>query len=526
VANGLFAAGLGDNLVANMAALPASLAPATGKRAYVRVWFSPSGNTGTFQALSPDTEMRSVPFAREAGSVAGIATANLPQLNAANTFNNVSGITVQGSGPVWDAGTSRPVPANGTMVPSGGGSRMEFLPGCSAFRAGYVNNNQWDLANIGMYSTATGYDTTASGQFSTAMGYNTTASGTYSTTWGIYTEAKGLCSTALGASTTASGDYSWASGYFAKAIGKYSTAWDENTTASGDYSWARGYFAKAIGKYSTAWGANTTASDDYCWASGNWSTASALYSTSIGDSTVASGIFSTAIGKNNTASGWGSTAIGQFTTASGDYSTAIGDHTTAPSYAETALGCWNTTYTPVGLWSLSAGDRLLVVGNGTSDTRSDAFIINKRGDAWLAGTLLQASDRTKKTDIVAVDTATILAGVASLPIATWRYKNDTATHLGPMAQDFAAAFHLAGTDTSIASVDADGVALAAIQELKKQLDAKEARLAAVEADNAAKDEAIAALAADNAELSQENGQIKATLAKLAARLTALEAKRP
>jgi uncharacterized coiled-coil protein SlyX len=204
----------------------------------------------------------------------------------------------------------------------------------------------------------------------------------------------------------------------------------------------------------------------------------------------------------------------------------MGEGSVAPSYAETAVGSYNTNYTPSSIINWSAGDRAFVVGNGTPGARSDAFIINKRGDAWLAGTLLQASDRTKKTDIVAVDTATILAGVASLPIATWRYKNDTATHLGPMAQDFASAFHLAGTDTSIASVDADGVALASIQELKKQLDTKEARLAAVEADNAAKDEAIAALAADNAELSQENGQIKATLAKLAARLTALEAKRP
>jgi hypothetical protein len=198
----------------------------------------------------------------------------------------------------------------------------------------------------------------------------------------------------------------------------------------------------------------------------------------------------------------------------------MGDNTSAPSYAETAFGCFNTTYTPDSLGSWSAGDRLLVVGNGTGDTaRSDAFIIFKNGNATLKGTLTQLSDRNAKTDIVAVDTAAVLAGVASLPIATWKYKTDTATHLGPMAQDFSEAFELGDTNTGIATVDADGVALAAIQELKKQLDAKEARLADVEADNAA-------LAVDNAELAKENGQIKAALAKLAARLTALEAKRP
>ena len=48
--------------------------------------------------------------------------------------------------------------------------------------------------------------------------------------------------------------------------------------------------------------------------------------------------------------------------------------------------------------------------------------------------------------------------------------NVTATpHMGPMAQDFHAAFGLGTDDKHIATVDADGVALAAIQGLNQKL---------------------------------------------------------
>jgi len=42
--------------------------------------------------------------------------------------------------------------------------------------------------------------------------------------------------------------------------------------------------------------------------------------------------------------------------------------------------------------------------------------------------------------------------------------------MGPMAQDFYAAFGLGGSDTTITTVDPDGVALAAIQGLNEKLE--------------------------------------------------------
>jgi len=74
----------------------------------------------------------------------------------------------------------------------------------------------------------------------------------------------------------------------------------------------------------------------------------------------------------------------------------------------------------------------------------------------------------------------VLDKVAAMPISRWTYKNsDGSTHLGPMAQDFRAAFNLGADDTSIATVDADGVALAAIQGLNEVVKEKDTEIQAL-----------------------------------------------
>lgn len=104
------------------------------------------------------------------------------------------------------------------------------------------------------------------------------------------------------------------------------------------------------------------------------------------------------------------------------------------------------------------------------------------------------SAREAKQGFAPVDAAAILAKVAALPLSTWAYTNaPTIRHLGPVAQDFHAAFALGNDDKHIATVDADGVALAAIQGLHQLLQEKEARLAQLESAARAKDVRIASL---------------------------------
>jgi hypothetical protein len=71
-----------------------------------------------------------------------------------------------------------------------------------------------------------------------------------------------------------------------------------------------------------------------------------------------------------------------------------------------------------------------------------------------------------KTGVVPLDDAAVLAKVAALPLSTWSYISERGVrHVGPMAQDFYAAFHVGEDDRHITSIDEDGVALAAIKGL-------------------------------------------------------------
>jgi hypothetical protein len=87
------------------------------------------------------------------------------------------------------------------------------------------------------------------------------------------------------------------------------------------------------------------------------------------------------------------------------------------------------------------------------------------------------SDRNAKNDFSPVNSQAVLAEVASLPLTTWSYKTEPGVrHVGPMAQDFHAAFAVGEDDRHIAEVDEGGVALAAIQGLNQKLNEKDAEI--------------------------------------------------
>jgi hypothetical protein len=98
------------------------------------------------------------------------------------------------------------------------------------------------------------------------------------------------------------------------------------------------------------------------------------------------------------------------------------------------------------------------------------------GGAWT-----NASDRTQKEGFSAVDGQRLLRALAGIPIRSWSYKAEPGVrHLGPVAQDFYRAFRLGGDDRHISTIDAEGVALAAIQALHAENRTLERRLAALE----------------------------------------------
>jgi hypothetical protein len=77
------------------------------------------------------------------------------------------------------------------------------------------------------------------------------------------------------------------------------------------------------------------------------------------------------------------------------------------------------------------------------------------------------SDSQSKAGIRPVDGNQVLERLMSLQVSTWNYRGQAASirHIGPMAQDFYSAFQVGDDNHYISTVDEEGVALAAIQQV-------------------------------------------------------------
>jgi trimeric autotransporter adhesin len=393
----------------------------------------------------------------------------------------------------------------GTIPLTGAGARLMWHPRKAAFRVGRVTGSQWDDANIGNSSVATGYNTTASGGFSTATGGGTTASGSYSTAMGYNTTASESFSTATGAGSTASAQSSTAMGQSTTASGWASTAMGVATTASGGVSTAMGDGTTASGLASTAMGSSTTASGSYSTAMGLETTASGLYSTAMGESTRASGTFSTAMGRRASTQGFSGSFVYGDATTNGDTVRASMTH----------QATWRTT----------GGFRVF-----TNSALTTGCSIAAGGGAWSC-----TSSRLEKENFAAVDGEEVLRRLRDVPVTSWNgiAEGPEVRHIGPMAQDWHAAFALNDDPLTIHQGDLAGVSLAAVQALdertrgvpgvERELAVLRAENAALRADAALQRGEAAALRDEAAWLRAEAAEQRARLERQRARLERLEA---
>jgi hypothetical protein len=160
----------------------------------------------------------------------------------------------------------------------------------------------------------------------------------------------------------------------------------------------------------------------------------------------------------------------------------------------------NTSTATVWGFNLTGTDFVL----NESSTAPIEMTVFKGGNVTIAGTLTQNSDRNTKMNIVEASPAAVLAKVDTLPISFWTYKQDDPKirHMGPMAQDFAAAFGLGEDERHIAPIDVAGVSLAAIKALHQEVEQKDA--------------AIQALRQQNDDLARRMAELEAKIESLAA----------
>jgi hypothetical protein len=377
----------------------------------------------------------------------------------------------------------------GNIPMTGPGTRVMWYPFMAAFRAGVVSGigaNYWDNGNTGLGSVAFGYNTKATGQYSLAAGTHTTASGKAGFAMGDQSEASGAASFAVGQTAKASGSNAIALGRDVLAGGGQSVALGYLAQATSSVAVAIGFGAQASGLSSTAIG-SAKSSGNTAIAIGNmYTNATADLGMAIGHSVEASGVRSTAMGHYVSTNGKkGAFVIGD---ASG---VAVTSATADNQFAVRAQGIW---FGKSGNATATSGRYI--------ETSTGAYLSS--GGAWVS-----SSDSTKKHRWHDVDGEDVLSRLAAMPVRSWSYREegDSVRHMGPTAQDFRDAFGLGDTDKAIAGVDADGVALAAVQALIR-------RTAELRGDNDA-------LRRDNAELRtnvermrNELDQVRALVATL------------
>jgi hypothetical protein len=193
----------------------------------------------------------------------------------------------------------------------------------------------------------------------------------------------------------------------------------------------------------------------------------------------------------SSASGTGAIVLGMNSSASGNYSVALGSDASTNGkagafvYGDHSVLCCTNPVMAIADNQFVARAQQFWLGTTNSVTATAGRFLETSTGAYLSsgGTWTNSSDVNRKTAFEDVDADEVLAKVAAMPIRTWSYKNEDASvrHIGPTAQDFSVAFHLGDTDKAIATVDADGVSLAAVQALERRSAAAQREIEALRA---------------------------------------------
>jgi hypothetical protein len=401
-----------------------------------------------------------------------------------------------------------------------------------------------DARAVGTSSVALGLESRGNGNASVAIGVEATADGGFGAAIGLFSDAGGASSIALGNQADVSGDQSIAMGSGAQTPG------DDSVTA-GPLAFNKGDSSVAIGDGAEVTDISPAETPFGAIAVGHDATTLGNAALAIGDSATSTDL-GVALGAFARATGIRSTAIGFRAQATGNANVVIGEIPGVNGglfYNDVGLGITeplaplhvfrdDDTREFLFLESNDAGgpqDRpmMFLANNGgirfefensalatawrfqAATGNQDTFQVTKvgtgqiemeldaAGNLEIQGTLTELSDRAAKQDVRALDGARVLERLSAMPVSEWSYKaSPERRHVGPMAQDFHAAFGLGADPRHISARDMAGVSLAAIQALATDNDL-------LEASNRALLEQLETLQAQNAALAERLSLIEA-----------------
>jgi trimeric autotransporter adhesin len=415
--------------------------------------------------------------ARTAAQVQSFLLAGCTGTNAANAW-------VQGGNAFGAPGVIGNSDAQPLTVQSGGAQISVLIPGANGLRISQssvvsapniVNGSSANAVSAGVRGATVAGGGVASGATDPDYGGENPNLVTdhYGAVGGGYGNRAGNNNVAINDAafaTVGGGNANVASGSLSVVSGGY------NNEASGYISTiVGGELNKAIDSYSFVGGgrSNSASGTESVVAGGRSNTSPGPGSAILGGTSNNTAGAEAAVigGSNNTASGVQSVVVGGFgNIANGEGSFAAG--TKAKALQD---GCfvWGDTLndnvecnTPDAFVARARGGFSLITA-GTAGAYTGATLPAGAG-AWTT-----LSDINVKTAFQNVDVRSVLEQVIRMPITTWQYKAQQGIrHIGPTAQAFAASFGLGDTDKGISTVDADGVAFAAIQGLNQKVDAQ------------------------------------------------------
>ena len=445
-----------------------------GTSNWLQIAVSTNG-ANAFTTLAPRQQLTPVPYSITAENVAGggIAGSYTNAITLNNSQNNFTG-TFTGNGAeltnvnaaalnglhatnFWLVGGNVGAnPANGAYLGTQDNLPLEiWANGTRVLQLEYATDSfygplGYSTANIIGGSSANVVSNGLGGSFIGGGGnseYPNTIGGSYASVVG------GLGNIASGWSSVAMGEFATASGGDSLSIGEYTTASDYNATAMGYWSTA-GY------------------AGDFVWADTQY----ANYAATGPNQFLIRAQGGVGINITNAPA-----AALEVASAGSLSAPQLRLDQQANDYARIRLAGYTNA-----VWDVAVAGTM---NFWASATGLNVLVLNPNGNASFAGAVFAkgvqlTSDRNAKENFTALNPQSVLAKVSALPVTEWNYKSEPADqkHIGPMAQDFQAAFGLNGGDNQhISVVDEGGVALAAIQGLSQELAEQKAENAQLKA---------------------------------------------
>ncbi len=312
----------------------------------------------------------------------------------------------------------------------------------------------WGKLTVGSQNTNTGDYAFVAGQSNTASAaYTTIPGGSWNSATADHATVSG------GSSCIAGGQYSVVGGGTMNNAASY-----YSTIAGGSQNYTGGIFGAVGG------GVQDSANGIFSAVGGGY-----LNSSNDSASVVAGGVYNkisehcSAIGGGSTNSisgAFGTIPGGSSNSVSGKYAFAAGRLASAQ---HAGAFVWADS-TNTGFSSSTANQFSVRASGGTriysNNSLTSGVTLAAGASAWAS-----VSDSTAKRNIRPVDGTEILSKLDQLQVSRWSYKaqDPDIEHIGPMAQDFYALFHVGENNTTISTIDPSGIALAAVKELNKKV---------------------------------------------------------